>query len=84
MFLVGATSSVNYSPESGTWRFPSVSKRVGFPRAAGPLMPGAEPPHRDGYLLVLLAAQELEAGRAEQAQSLLDEAYAAFDATTDV
>jgi hypothetical protein len=33
----------------------------------------------DGYLLVLLADQELSAGRDRQALSLLDAAYAAFD-----
>ena len=37
---------------------------------------------KDGYLLVLLADQELEAGRGEQARCLLEAAYAAFDATT--
>jgi len=33
----------------------------------------------DGYLLVLLADQELTAGRDQQAQALLDAAYATFD-----
>lgn len=33
----------------------------------------------DAYLLVLLADQELSDGRSEQAETLLDAAYAAFD-----
>jgi hypothetical protein len=33
----------------------------------------------DGYLLVLLADQEIAEGRSEQAHALLDAAYSAFD-----
>ena len=33
----------------------------------------------DPYLFVMLADQEVAAGRTEQAESLLDAAYAAFD-----
>ena len=33
----------------------------------------------DAYLLVMLADQELHDGRSEQAEALLDAAYAAFD-----
>ena len=36
----------------------------------------------DAYLLVMLADQELNDGRAEQALELLDAAYAAFDQMT--
>jgi hypothetical protein len=36
-------------------------------------------PDQDAYLLVLLADQAVTAGRNEQALSLLDAAYAAFD-----
>lgn len=36
-------------------------------------------PERDAFLLLLLADQELTAGRCEQAKSLIDAAYDAFD-----
>jgi hypothetical protein len=39
---------------------------------------GREPEH-DAYLLVLLADQELTAGRNDEAAALLDAAYDAFD-----
>jgi hypothetical protein len=43
---------------------------------------GRKPDH-DAYLLVLLADQELTAGRDAEARSLLDAAYAAFDRRTN-
>jgi hypothetical protein len=57
--------------------FPLVLKRPGrtwFARF------GAEPARQaDPYLLVLVAEQEIRAGREQDARTLVDAAYAAFD-----
>ncbi len=65
--------------QPGPWGLPRVFKRLGFSRFARAPAGEAREPLSDGYLLVLLADQELEAGRVEQARSLLDAAYAGFD-----
>jgi hypothetical protein len=43
----------------------------------------ATKPDPDAFLLVLLADQEFTAGRDDEARSLLDAAYAAFDRQTE-
>jgi hypothetical protein len=54
--------------------------RFGLARfGRAPLKPARQDPDADAYLLVLLADQELAAGRDEQAQFLVDAAYASFD-----
>jgi hypothetical protein len=62
---------------------PSASfRRLGATRSGSTLIRTSHP-DSDPYLLVLLADQELTAGRDEQACCLLDAAYAAFDRQTD-
>jgi hypothetical protein len=77
MFLMAANTQ-----ESKPWGLPSVFKRFGFMRSTQKASTTAAQPNSDGYLLVLLADQELAAGRQEQARSLLDAAYDAFDQAT--
>jgi hypothetical protein len=65
--------------KSASWTLPVAFKRFGlthFARGRVPTGVNADP---DGYLLVLLADQELTAGRDTQALTLLDAAFAAFD-----
>jgi hypothetical protein len=75
MFLM-ADSPLN---QPSPWALPRVFKRLGFSRSAHTPVRAVRQPRYDGYLLVLLADQELEAGRGDQARSLLDAAYAGFD-----
>jgi hypothetical protein len=50
------------------------------PSPAQPIhLPAAQPRDADPYLFVLLADQELEDQRPEQAYSLIEAAYAAYD-----
>jgi hypothetical protein len=68
--------------KSASWKFPVVFKRFGLARfMRGTAKPGADA-DPDAYLLVLLADQELTAGRDEQAEILIDAAFAAFDRQT--
>ncbi len=53
--------------------------RFGATRFARRLAKNSQKPDHDAYLLVLLADQEMIAGRDAEARSLLDAAYAAFD-----
>jgi hypothetical protein len=60
-----------------SWTFPVVFRHLArFARGAARTARHADP---DAYTLVLLADQELTAGRDDQAETLLDAAYAAFD-----
>jgi hypothetical protein len=68
----------------------SVSKQSSIPfnsfnatRCARGLTKASQDPDHDGYLLVLLADQEMIAGRDVEARYLLDAAYAAFDRKID-
>jgi hypothetical protein len=67
--------------ESGPRGLPNIFKRFSA-RLSVPECALARRPANDAYLLVLLADQELGAGRGEQAQSLLEAAYASFDEAT--
>jgi hypothetical protein len=68
--------------KSASWKFPVVFKRFGLARfMRGTAKPGADA-DPDAYLLVLLADQELTVGRDEQAEILIDAAFAAFDRQT--
>lgn len=58
---------------------PVVFKRFGLMRFVRETAKVGTPVDLDAHLLVLLADQELTAGRDDQAQSLLEAAYAAFD-----
>jgi hypothetical protein len=63
--------------KSASWTFPVVFRHLTrFARGAGRTCPHVDP---DAYTLVLLADQELTAGRDGEAETLLDAAYAAFD-----
>jgi hypothetical protein len=55
----------------------------GATRFARGLAKTSRKPDHDAYLLVLLADQEMIAGRDAEARSLLDAAYAAFDRRTN-
>ena len=57
--------------------------RFGATRFARGLVKTSRKPDQDAYLLVLLADQEMIAGRDAEARSLLDAAYAAFDRRTN-
>jgi hypothetical protein len=75
---IGFSQSVR-SGKPASWALPGVFTRhrlTRFSRDAANTETHVDP---DAYLLVLLADQERTAGRDEQAQSLLDAAYAAFD-----
>jgi hypothetical protein len=56
-----------------------TAMRLGVTRVFGSEVEPAKFSSDDPRFLVLLADQELEAGREEQAQALLEAAYAAFD-----
>jgi hypothetical protein len=62
-----------------SWKLPVVFKRFGLTRFVRETAKVGGPADLDAYLLVLLADQELTAGRDDQAQTLLDAAYAGFD-----
>jgi hypothetical protein len=63
--------------KSAPWTFPVVFRHLTrFARSAARTAPHVDP---DAYTLVLLADHELTAGRDDQAETLLDAAYAAFD-----
>jgi hypothetical protein len=67
--------------EMSAVRSPSaVCKRIGVTQSARGT--SAVEPDDDAYLLVLLADQELTAGRSDEAAALLDAAYDAFDRCT--
>jgi hypothetical protein len=82
MTLIAADPSGIHAQESNTWGLPKVFRRFGLLRPVREQEKLSVHAPKDGYLLVLLADQELEAGRGEQARCLLEAAYAAFDATT--
>jgi hypothetical protein len=58
---------------------PAVSTCPRRPRFARNGAKPARHTSEDAHLLLLLAEQEIKAGRVEQAESLIDAAYAAFD-----
>jgi hypothetical protein len=58
---------------------PFVPQRAGFTDLSHHTSEIIRHPERDAYLLLLLADQELTAGRSEQARFLVDAAYDAFD-----
>ena len=64
------------SDKSTSW---AIFRRFGVTRSARGSVTTDTRSDLDGYLLVLLADQELIAGRDLQAETLLDAAYAAFD-----
>jgi hypothetical protein len=64
------------SEQSNSW---AVYRRFGLTRFDRGSVGTGTRPELDGYLLVLLADQEFAAGRDQQAQTLLDAAYAAYD-----
>jgi hypothetical protein len=61
------------------WSLPMVLKRLGRTRFGRSGAKAAAHVVEDAYMLVLVAEQEIVAGRKEQARSLLDAADAAFD-----
>jgi hypothetical protein len=65
--------------QSASWTSLVAFRRFGLTRLARSTVPTGSDANPDGYLLVLLADQELTAGRDTQALTLLDAAYAAFD-----
>jgi hypothetical protein len=67
------------SRKPAAWAIPDIFKRYRLTRFSRDAANTGTHPDPDAYLLVLLADQELTAGRDEQAQSLLDAAYAAYD-----
>jgi hypothetical protein len=69
------------NPASETSSIPF--NRFGATRVARGLAKISRKPEHDAYLLVLLADQEMIAGRDAEARSLLDAAYAAFDRGTN-
>jgi hypothetical protein len=80
MIFQSVAASRRRAAKHSPWAFPAVLKRLGRLRF-GPTgsNPGGD---EDGYLLVLAAEQEIVAGRDEQAQSLVNAAYAVFDRRT--
>ena len=76
-----ARSSQSRSPASRT--VPDAVKREALKRFLRSAPKVGAHADLDAYVLVLLADQEFTAGRDEQAQSLLDAAYSAFDRETD-
>jgi hypothetical protein len=62
-----------------SWELPFGIKRFGLARFTWGGNNAPSQSDRDAYLLVLLADQELAAGRHAEARSLLDAAYDAFD-----
>jgi hypothetical protein len=64
---------------SSSEQFPVRFNRFNATRFARGLAKPCRKPDYDAYLLVLLADQEMIAGRDAEARSLLDAAYAAFD-----
>jgi hypothetical protein len=69
--------SQNVSPEKSTsW---AIFRHHGLSRSTRGSARTEARPDPDGYLLVLLADQAFTAGRDQQAETLLDAAYAAFD-----
>jgi hypothetical protein len=64
-------------PKPAPWTFPVVFRHLArFARGGTASVPHVHP---DAYTLVLLADQELTAGRDNQAETLLNAAYSAFD-----
>jgi hypothetical protein len=61
------------------WTMPAVMRRASLLRIAVRAAQGDAQVGLDAHLLVLLADQELTAGRDQQAETLLDAAYAAYD-----
>lgn len=71
-------------PASSTSERSSIRfNRFGATRFARRLAKNSRKPDHDAYLLVLLADQEMIAGRDAEARSLVDAAYAAFDRRTN-
>jgi hypothetical protein len=65
--------------KSASWALTDAFRRFGLTRFLRRTGKSGTQVDLDAYLLVLLADQELTAGRDEQAQALVDAAYAAFD-----
>jgi hypothetical protein len=65
-----------------SWALTDAFRRFGLSRFLRRTAKSGRQVDLDAYLLVLLADQELTAGRDEQAQALVDAAYAAFDGKT--
>jgi hypothetical protein len=78
MTTVAAGPSVR-AQELSAWAVLNVFRRFRLKRAAGQQGKPVFPASKDAYLLVLLADQELKAGRGDQARHLVEAAYAAFD-----
>ena len=69
-----------YARRAPGGELPPAFRRGGMTRfSRGQTTIARQQADRDAYLLVLLADQELAAGRDEQARSLVEAAYAAFD-----
>jgi hypothetical protein len=64
------------------WATPAVIKRSGLLRIAVRAAQADAQIGLDAHLLMLLADQELVAGRDQQAEALLDAAFAAYDRKT--
>jgi hypothetical protein len=79
---MGLSSSDNPAT-SASEKSPIPFNRFGATRFARKLAKASRKPDHDAYLLVLLADQEMIAGRDAEARSLLDAAYAAFDRRTN-
>jgi hypothetical protein len=71
------------NPASSSQKSPIAFDRFGATRIARGLAKTCRKPDHDAYLLVLLADQEMIAGRDAEARALLDAAYAAFDRRTN-
>jgi hypothetical protein len=82
MTLMAAGPSGIRAQEMNPWALPNVFKRLGLIRTVREQEKPASRASKDAYLLVLLADQELQAGRGDQARHLVEAAYAAFDEAT--
>ena len=79
MFLGAVGSWAVRTGELRPWSPANILKRFGRSRLARTTAEGNVGSAEDAYLLVLLAEQELAAGREDQACSLIEAAYNAFD-----
>jgi hypothetical protein len=74
--LLAPQAANTWGKKTASWTFPVFRHLARLARGVGRTPRHADP---DAYTLVLLADQELTAGRDDQAETLLNAAYAAFD-----
>jgi hypothetical protein len=79
--LQASLSRNTWGKKAASWTFPVVFRHLA--RLARGVTRSPRHVDPDAYTLVLLADQELIAGRDDQAETLLNAAYAAFDRQPD-